>query len=486
MKAKISKRNKLIKLIILYICMAISVVSIVFIIFMFVLGYRIDSNNGQIEQYSFFQFNSSPVGASVTIDNQAVSSQTPNKTSVPAGNHKIVIFKSGYRTWTKSVDVKSATLTWLDYAILVPDKLIVEPVVEYDAVYSSLATPEGSDVLIQPKAEIPDFELVNVTSDTAKTNKLTLPAKVYSESSVAGVVHSFQIVKWDESGRYALIRHAYGDKSEWIVMNTQDVAASKNITQLFNLAINDIYFSGTNGNNFYVLSSNDIRKLDLSAGTISKPLVGNVSSFSLYRTNIVTYIANDDVAKNEQIVGVYRDGYENPYILRKVNKSANLKISTTRYFNGDYIAIAEDKKIDIYGGSYPTNSKDTKSLKKVGSFSSTQSIQKLGFSPSGEYVMVQSDAYFSSYDIERQKSFESNIVGVGSISNLKWLDNNYVWSDRDGKLTIREFDGANMHTINEVAVGQDAFMTHNKRYIYSINKTTSGGYQLQRVRMILE
>jgi hypothetical protein len=67
---------------------------------------------------------------------------------------------------------------------------------------------------------------------------------------------------------------------------------------------------------------------------------------------------------------------------------------------------------------------------------------------------------------------------------LQWLDENHLWSDREGKLTIREFDGADLYTINDVTFGQDAALTNNGRYIYSINKTKTGS-QLQRVRMIL-
>ncbi|MDP3445536.1 MAG: PEGA domain-containing protein, partial [Ignavibacteria bacterium] len=118
MKPNPLKQQKLFKLIALYFFMAVAVISIVFVIFMFVLGYRIDNTNGQIEQYSFFQFNSSPVGATVTVDGLPVNAQTPNKVSLPAGTHNVVMKKDNYQDWTKSVSVKAATLTWLNYAIL--------------------------------------------------------------------------------------------------------------------------------------------------------------------------------------------------------------------------------------------------------------------------------------------------------------------------------------------------------------------------------
>jgi len=485
MHPKPSNKKKLIQQVVGYTGMTVAVIAIVSVIFMFILGYRFDKDNGHIEQYAFLQFNSSPSGATVSVDGIGVSAQTPTKTSVPAGSHNVVMRKPNYQDWSKSVDVKSATLIWLNYAILVPNKLNTESVAKFNTVYSSLASPKGASILVQEKADYPTFDIVDITSDSTKSTKITIPTKSYSESTTVGVVHSFNIKQWDDGGRYVLLNHTYADKNEWLVMDTQDVNLTKNITQTFNIAISDIYFSGTNGNVFYVQSSNDIRKLDLSAGTISKQLVGNVTSFNLFEANVVTYVGIGDAVKNEQVAGFYREGDENSHVLRTTtNKDTPLKIATARYFNEDYVVISEGKKVDILRGSYPTSVKDTASLKQIASFQSKLDINNLTFSPSGDYILVQSGEYFASYDLERQIFSESSINGTGTVSVLKWLDDNYLWSDRDNSLTIREYDGQNSHKINPVILGQDAVMTHNKRYIYSINKTATN-YQLQRVRMIL-
>ena len=478
-----SKRTNFIKLTAVYAIMVAAIVLIVALIFMFTLGYRFSS--GRIEQYAFLQFNSSPAGAIVTVDGQAVSSQTPNKASVPAGSHNVVIKRENYQDWKKTVTIKSATMNWLNYAILVPSKLEVEAVSKLESIYASLTSPDKMNMLIQEKSDKPTFILANLSSDDFKSTKLEIPTKAYSEATTVDVVHSFTPVKWDEGGRYMLIKHTYGNSSEWLVMDTQDASLTKNITQIFNIAVDDINFSGTSGNEFYILSSGDVRKLNLSAGTISRPFINNVSNFNIYNANIITYVGVND-NKSKQVVGIYRDGDESAHILRQIDdKSVSLKIATTRYFNEDYVVIAENRKIDILRGSYPNSVKDTTSLKVTSSIELKQDVGNLSFSPTGEYVFAQSKENFASYDLEYQNLSEGAIVGSGELSNLKWLDNDYIWSDRNGDLTIREFDGANAHTINHIMIGQDVAMTHNKRYIYSINKISTG-YQLQRVRMILK
>jgi hypothetical protein len=483
-----SKRKELIKLTAVYAGMTILVAVIVTLIVFFVLGFRFDSGKGRVEQYAFLQFSSVPSGATVKIDGTTLGSKTPNKSSVPAGKHEVIMSRDGYETWGKNISVKAGAMMWLNYALLIPKNLTVEPVANYESIYLSLASPEGHSMLIEGRSDTPTFDLVDLSSDTIKSTKLIIPSNLYSEPATVGVSHIFSIEKWDDSGRYVLVKHTYNDKVEWLVMDTQDIASTKNITRLFDVTISNIYFAGNGGNSLYALDSKDIRKLDLSAETISKPLVNNVTSFDVYNeSNIIIYNGNDISGANKRVVGLYREGDSKPYIIRTITGSADVPfyIATAHYFNEDYVAVAEGKKVDILSGSYPgTTSDSANSLKVITSFTSQEDIRNLSFSPSGEYVFIQSGAYFASYDLEYQTLSSSTINGTGEVSKLKWIDNNHVWSDRGGILTIREFDGTNNHIINTVLVGQDATLTHNGRFLYSINKSATS-YQLQRVRMIL-
>jgi len=215
-------------------------------------------------------------------------------------------------------------------------------------------------------------------------------------------------------------------------------------------------------------------------------LIGNVNNFDIYNSNIITYTGTN--VANQKIAGIYRDGDAISYVLKTktVDDENVLNIAATKYFNDDYVAVSDGKNVNVLKGSYPiTTNGDSSSLVSVASFNSENNISKLSFSSTGEYVLAQSDAYFISYDLEYQNLSSSTIEGNGATSSLKWLNKNYIWSDRDGKLTIREFDGANVSTINSVIIGQDAALTSNGKYLYSINKTSTGSYQLQRVRMIL-
>ncbi|MCX6728734.1 MAG: PEGA domain-containing protein [Candidatus Saccharibacteria bacterium] len=488
MPSKNPKRKTLIKRIFVNLFMVFSVIVLVTFVTFFMLGFRFDSNNGNLEQNAFLQFSSTPSGATVSIDGIVSGAKTSSKSSVQAGKHTVVMWRDGYQTWQKSVTVKPGTLTWLNYTLLVPKKLTVEPIANYKTMQSSLASPKGNFILVQPQPNIPSYKLIDISSDNVSTKDIVIPASIYSEPVASGVTHTFNIEKWDNGERYAIIKHTYGEKTELIVLDTQDVNQTKNVTKSFNLAIDKAVFSSDGGNSLYVLAAGDIHKLDLNGGTSSKPLVTSVTDFDFYiDSKVITYVGKGKIGTDERVVGLFREGDSRPAVLRTVKGSPDvpLRIATTHYFNENYVAISEGKKVDILSGSYPnTTSDNANSMKAISSFDSLSDVQQLSFSPKGQYVFVQSGASFSSYDLEYQKLSSSTISSAAEVPPLQWLDEYHVWSDSGGILSVLEFDGANAHTINPVLTGQAVTLTNNGRFLYSVNKSATG-YQLQRVRMIL-
>ena len=486
MHNKSSNKKVLIKRVITYIGMTLAVIIIVTYVVLFTLGYRFNIDDRQIEQYAMLQLNSVPSGATVSIDGNSANIKTPGEATVPAGEHTITMTLKGYQTWTKTVKVDSGVLSWVNYALLIPEELTVESVANYTDVYKTVASPNGNYILVQTKQNTPQFDLIDINSATIKKTTLNIPTAAYSESESTTVTHGFFIEKWDDGDRYVLIKHTYDDKSEWLVLDVQDPQLTKNITRLFDFAITNIQFAGTSGNVFYALGNGDVRKIDVSAGTISRPLISNVSSFSIFESKVICFVATESNAK-VYTVGLYRDGDDTSYVVKTIEKTdeAQINAAVSNYFNEYYVAIASGTNVEVLSGSFPSSTNET-GLKNYVSFSTSQTVKNLSFSPSGQYVFARSGASFTSYDLEYKLLFSSIIDGNSNDFAVNWLNDNYIWSDRDGDLTIREFDGANIHIINKVSASQGVVITSNGRYIYSVNLLASGGYQLQRVRIILQ
>lgn len=485
---KLSKKKKeLIRRVFVYALMVVSVCATVVFITLLVLGFRLNLGDRQVERYAFLQFGSTPSGATVFVDGVISGSRTPSKGSVKEGAHTIEMKRIGYETWRKTVDSKPGTLTWLNYALLVPKALEVEPIEIFDQVYSSLPLLKGRGLVVQHLVGSPILSLIDVNPKVPKLTSLAIPETICSEFLTDGVVHSFNMQGWDDSGRYLLVKHAYNDKSEWIVVDTQVVSQSKNISTMFNVTIDEIGFSGTNGNNFFITQAGDIRKLDIANGTMSKVLATKAHGLFVYDTNIVVFVGDKPEGETGNTIGLYRDGDEAPHIIRNIANEQGLpvKVATAHYFNQDYIAYSVGQTVHLIGGKYPSSFGDsTTALNSITKIESSAPITGIGFSPTGQYLFSQSGTSFSSFDIEYQNTNTSKIDCSDTQISTKWLNENYIWSSCNGSLNIREFDGSNKRTINPAVAGQAVVLTHNGRYLYSIGQTELG-YQLQRVRMII-
>lgn len=468
----------------------VSVLIIVTVSILFMLGYRLDSGNGRLEQGALLQFNSNPTGANVTIDGKTISGQTATKQTVLAGVHSITMTKNGYEDWNRTLSLDAGTLTWLDYIRLVPKERPVQQVVEYTTLVNMQFSPDLKWALAQEVTETPTFQLVDLRSEQVKSSPITIDPAQYSEAATPGVTHQFSIYKWNTGSRYAIIKHGYADKTEWLLLDTQDAAKTTNITRSLNVELTDVQFASSGGQTLYGLTNDGlVRKLDLSGGTLSRALISKVKSFSVYEpSSVVSYIGIDDSEPAKTVAGIYKDGDSAPRVIRTADDPAStLHIATSRYFSEDYVTIAEDDTVTILVGSLPSGTQDSNTLRQFATFKLDATIGALSFSPNGDYVLAQAGTQFGTYELEHKRGAVSTVtVNEGQeATRLKWLDIAHLWNDDQGKLVMRDFDGTNGHDIMTVERGFDASLSQNGRFFYGVGKTSDGRYQLQRILMIL-
>ena len=483
-----TKKQLLIRRIITYVVMILAVVVIVAGTVLFILGYRLDSGKGRIEQGALVQFDSKPNGADVAIDGKTINANTPSKQTVVAGQHSFSMNKTGYDSWSKMLNVKAGTLEWLDYILLVPTNLPIESMASYSSVYGEKASPDNKWLIVQEKADTPTFQLVDLRSQQIQSTTMILPTTLYSAPTTAGVTHTFTIESWDKDGRYVIVKHTFNEKSEYLVLDTQNIAKSVNVSTLLSISLSELKFSGTSGNVLYGLTDGVVRKLDLSNATISRGLVSNVKDFHLFDNTIVTYTGTDPTNPAYQVAGIYREGDELSHVLRTVNDlTTPLSIAFTRYHNDNFVAVTEGLKVSVLKGSYPASTDiANSSLRLYTAFKTTANVDALTFSENGDHLVVQSGLNFTSYEVEYMRQTEATITTNETIAHtLKWLDDAYLWAVYDGHLSIREFDGKNTHVIMTMEPGFDATLSPNNKYLYGIAKTGTT-YQLQRVTMILD
>lgn len=487
---KPTKRQFIIRRILLSSLATLSVIIIATSAILFMLGYRLDSDNGRLEQGALLQFDSTPNGADVYVDGKNIGSRTATKQTIVAGTHTIKMTKPGYQDWTRTLTLDAGTLTWLDYTRFVPKDRPVQKVATYETLSGVKFSPDSKWAVVHEVAGAPTFQLVDLRSEEVKSSPLELPESSYAKGDVAGAVHSFAVTTWDSGSRYIIVKHVYQDQTEWLVADTQNISQTTSVTQRLNVGLSDLQFASTDGKVLYGLTNDGtIRKIDLSAATLSRPFVTHAESFSMYDNTVLSYVGTNPDNALERVAGVYRDGDESSHILRvAAAPDAVLKIAASRYFSDNYVAIAEGNVVSILKGSYPSSSaQDNSSLKDFASLELSGAVSALSFSPKGDYVFAQSGERYKSYEIEHKHAAAGMVTTPNGApaSTLKWLDVAHLWNDDGGALVMRDFDGSNVYGIMAVEQGFDSSLSQNGRFFYAIGKQDNI-YQLQRVKMILE
>lgn len=488
MYKKSSKKNERIRLIAVYTAMSTSVILLATLMMMFLLGYRIDRDNGRIEQGGLLQFSSTPNGATIEIDSKVLSSSSPTKITVLPGSHKVAMWKDKYETWSKTVSINSGTLYWLDYARLVPKNRPIETVKSYSAISYTLYSPDRKQVLVQQNANDTVYDLVDIRNDNISTKSITLPENIKTNLASAKMSgFTLKPVSWDSGNRYVLIRADANQSTEWIVLDTRNPESSQDISQILSINLGQVAFSGTSGKIFYGLSGGDLRKLDLEAGTISKVYVSQVDSFEMFNSSTLVYEAKKQEAnQNFKLVGIYRDGDQSPHVIKQVLSDVSpLKIAITQYANKDYVAVLEARTLTIYRGSFPpADSQTNDSLDVYTTLSVGDGINRIKFSPSGDYLIALSPARAVSYSLEHKQMYNFDIASsVGD--SLAWLDDDYLYAVRDGKLFMQEFDGTNIANLMDASPNYGASLSSNQKYIYT-TLVSGSGHDLSRIKMILD
>lgn len=483
-----SKRKQLIQRTATYALMSVSVIGLVTVLVLIMLGYQFNRNDGKIEQGGLVQFDSKPAGGTVAIDGASFGSRTPSKTTLTSGQHFISMQRNGYRTWQKSIDVVAGSVLWLNYTRFIPNDLTPAAVSNFGTLTSTSPSPDNKWMALKDTPDTADVKLANVTGDDVKLTTLTLPIDSYTAPS-EGQTQTFTLGDWDEDSRYVLVSHTYdGTKQEWLVVDTNDVANTKNITKLFGVSPTKLVFSENDSRILFALVGSNVQRINIPGNVISDPLLTNVAEFASY-DHMLGYITLPDPTTKERTAGYLTDGATKGRALRTFSDDATtaLHMTLSKYFGDTYISVVHGEQMEILMGDLPhSDSKEAPSLEAVTSVPIPAGTQYLSSKTEGRFIIAQQGATYVVYDLELKKMTKTTLRGTTPVATeLKWIDGYTAWTDQDARLRLYEFDGANQQDIMAVAPGFDALVTPNNKYLYGITKSEDGQYHLTRVKLII-
>ncbi len=489
-----SKRRLRVQLAFVYTLMAIAVISIVAILILVIQGYRYNRYDGKLEQGGLVQFNSRPAGATVTVDGVTLGNKTASKITLTSGRHEITMARDGYTNWKKQVTVKPGGVLWLNYAQLFPTAPTVTTSAAFAAVDSALASPDRKLMAVIPASTTPEISLVTLNSDTSTTTKVTIPTDSFTAPE-NGATQAFNLISWDKDSHMLLIKHTYGDKTEYLSTDIRN-GVTYNISTRLGVDVAKVMYSRSDSNVVYILTTtHELRRGNSNDTVLSGPIATNISDMAMTEQNLLTYTTLAD-NKGVRTVGYVSSGSTKAKTIASYSDigAAPLDIATGNYYGDRYTAVLHGQTLDIFVGSLPgSDNTGNISLTRVAQAPAVNGEDTVGFSPGDNRIVYATHGTTAvAYDLELAQSSLITLAGTtpavvtkqSSVTpGLQWFDNYHVMTT-GGPLYVYDYDGTNGQLIANTTANQPAVLGSGEKYLYYF-VTADGSAKLQRLQLTI-
>jgi len=463
--------------------MGLSIVSLAGVITLLAMGFRL-SKDGGLEQSGLVQIKSNPNGATVEINGVTQFYRTEMNKMLSDGSHEIVVTKSGYDTWSTTVDIERGLLTRIDWVRLFPLKRTIEDVRAFKPLRLVSASPDKYYLALLPE-ESTQLQLIDVHLDDVKYTNLDLALVLGitppGPSAVIAPTGQLSVTQWSANHNKFLLKWAHDSIAEWILIDIATPANSINLTKAFAMNFANLQIADAAATKIWATENRNLRLIHTDSTTISNVLIPHVEEF-VADTTTISFIGID--AESRHVIGIYKEGEKGTTTIQEITDDVSAyRIAIGSNWKDEWVAYSLDNRLFVRIGNHPSYQGGTK-LRTIIENDLEFTPTLLTPSPTGRFLIASTAEQVTSIDIEIEKRFDYDFPG----STINWLDDFLLWTDQDDKLSIIDFNGENRRELADITSGFDLALTTNNRWIYFIvsqedeaTKTTS--FTLKRERL---
>lgn len=432
-----------------YLLLAVVVVAATIVLVAVGKGYSYDFKTGRVSLKGLLVLNSTPQAATVLVNDQEIRRRTPYRATMEAGLYNVEVRKDGFRPWQKRLVINPSGVTFIPYALLVPQEIKATTLISNRSVSQLAATRDRRHFAYVTTG--PDAGVWTLNFDRREGTKRYSP-KPASPDQPAEVIES---VTWADDGSRLLVKSVVGATPAYTLVSTNGGPAALNLTELFRFDFSGLTFNPKNSRELYWTSPEGLRRLDVEARTVSAVLAEKVSAFTFAGDRIL-YVQTTALGKT--VWSMDGAGRDPKRLIESLAESPSYELAYVNVRDKDYLAVLPHQAgtatvyIDIFSA--------TPTAKVV-----SKAAQHITFSDDGRYLAFYSADGFGSYDTEKDivRATEAN-----NLTHLSWYDGSHVLVNRQGQLQLAEFDGANMNDITKVGPAVPAYSTNDQRFIVTL------------------
>lgn len=466
-----------------YVFVALAIVIATMILVYQAYGFGL-GQNGNVIQNGLIFVSSQPVSAQISI-NGVNKAQTSSRILLPAGEYQLKLSRAGYRDWNHVLDIQGGSLTHYDYPLLFPVNIAPTSLYDYPATPTLTTQSPDKRWLMVQTTSAPVFDIFDLKNSKKIPTPITLPTNIVTKATST---ESWQAIEWADDNQHLLLQHNFDSKSEYILVDRQNVEQSINLSANLAIATGQISLRNNKFDQYYVYDNvaASLKTVTL-ASSLQTALLEHVLAYKSLGSDTVLFVA--DTSAIPGTVQLNLQIGSQLYALRSLPSSGKYLLSLANYSGSLYVAASNvvDGRVYVY--------KDPLAQLKLQPNKAVVPIQTLrinnpsylSFAPNpSQYVIAENGTQFNVFDLMYKNDYKylvSTAIDAPQ-THAEWLDASHLAYVSGGKLTVIDYDGANQQTLISASPNFTSSLTADNKSLYYFSGNTAGGTDLDQASLL--
>jgi hypothetical protein len=472
----IKKRKHTRQLFIGYALMAVLIGLGTTILVLLSYGFSFDRTTGNVIQNGLVFIDTNPIAANVYVDGE-LRGRGDQRLVLPEGDYDLEIREDGYRSWTRSLDLRGGRVERFSYPFLFAQDLEQSTYRTFASQPRLMTTsPDRGWLLLQEAQKADAFVLYDLSQEVNLPTFFTLPPGIMTPSEPGS---SLELVEWSNDNRHVVLKHVHDGGEEFILLAIDTPNASQNLSSRFSdIPFTTVSLIDKQFDSYHLHDAVSGRLWSAELATdASEVLLEDILTYRSHGSDTVLYVENTAPVRNNGSqsqtvrVRVLQDDQEYGIgsLPRRDGRDSYL-LDIARFDGAWYVVIGStsEKKTSVYKNPVDAIRADsTQPLIPEVTLRSEAEPSKVSFSSNARNIMMQAEGEFSIYDLEREESY-SYTFGNESNAQAFWLDGHRITVVADDILRVIDFDGYNEQELVPCQSSFRPLVDNGYEYLYCI------------------
>lgn len=421
-------------------------------------GYFYSLESGEITSGGLLTLDSDPGRADIYIDNDR-RGITEKNIRLPSGDYTIELRRDGYRSWSKKLSIREATVTHARYPVLIPNSVSSEPVIDLNEIrFVSQSDNRRYIAVIETQGNRDRIRMF--AADSPESPYTVLPESA-GDLTVSGLT-------WAHDNSLALATTISKGSRRHYLFEPGEADSTRVFSRLNGATVHNLTFNESATALYGVTPDNVLQRFSLRNGP-PRDIARGVVGYDVHDEGIYVMQRLENTSRLVHI------NDSNTKIMAEYDDQHDYNVTATEYQDTVRVLLHNTGRDQVTLISKNSTDSDVTTSLPVGA------AERIAISPNDQYIVMYTGTYFTTYDLERDVLHQFELKGVTTTPH--WYTNHHMLAVSKGNVMLFEFDGANREHLT-TAESFSVLGNKNADAVYSIrrNQVTSQ-FQLQRTEL---